>query len=280
MTARRTAEEARSRGGAPGRRPAARRRRPARGAGPAGRPGQRRCKSRAAAADEEIGRLEASRAAAVARADRAQHDFTALETRVAGLDAGEEGLDAEHEAALAAARRPRRSGWPRPARRPRRPTATARALAGPQGRPRARPQPQGRRRRPAAPRPTPSRGLLGSVAALLTVDTGYEAAVAAALGTAADAVAVADVDAAVARDRPPQGPTTSAGPGCCSAAATRSTTTAAGPGCPPTRRTPSTWWRAPTPCAPRWRGCCSRSPSSTTSTPPARWSPTCPTSPR
>ena len=58
-------------------------------------------KSRAAAAEEEIGRLEASRAAAAARADRAQHDFTALETRIAGLDAGEEGLDAEHEAALA-----------------------------------------------------------------------------------------------------------------------------------------------------------------------------------
>ena len=56
-------------------------------------------KSRAAAADEEVGRLEESRSAAAARAARAQHDFTALETRIAGLDAGEEGLDAEHEAA-------------------------------------------------------------------------------------------------------------------------------------------------------------------------------------
>ena len=65
--------------------------------------------SRAAAADEEIGRLEASRAAAAARADRAQHDFTALETRIAGLDAGEEGLDTEHEAALRRARRPDRA---------------------------------------------------------------------------------------------------------------------------------------------------------------------------
>ncbi len=58
-------------------------------------------KSRAAAADEEIGRLESAHAAAVARADRAQHDFTSLETRIAGLDAGEEGLDAEHESAVA-----------------------------------------------------------------------------------------------------------------------------------------------------------------------------------
>ena len=40
-------------------------------------------------------------------------------------------------------------------------------------------------------------GLLGSVAALLSVRAGYETAVAAALGSAADAVAVADADAAV-----------------------------------------------------------------------------------
>ena len=40
-------------------------------------------------------------------------------------------------------------------------------------------------------------GLLGSVAALLSVRAGYETAVAAALGSAADAVAVADVGAAV-----------------------------------------------------------------------------------
>ena len=52
-----------------------------------------------AAADEEIGRLTQAREDALARAARAQHDFTALETRIAGLDAGERGLDAEHEAA-------------------------------------------------------------------------------------------------------------------------------------------------------------------------------------
>src|SRR5207342_3369892 len=40
-------------------------------------------------------------------------------------------------------------------------------------------------------------GLLGSVAAVLTVDAGYETAIAAALGSAADAVAVTDGDAAV-----------------------------------------------------------------------------------
>ncbi len=105
-------------------------------------------KSRAAAAEEEVGRLEESRAAAVARADRAQHDFTALETRVAGLDAGEEGLDAEHEAAAGAARR--RDGAARQGARGGRP-GRPRPLGAPgaQGRPRARSQPQGRRRRPA-----------------------------------------------------------------------------------------------------------------------------------
>ncbi len=41
-------------------------------------------------------------------------------------------------------------------------------------------------------------GLLGSVAALLSVDAGHEAALAAALGALADAVAVSNVDDAVA----------------------------------------------------------------------------------
>ena len=40
-------------------------------------------------------------------------------------------------------------------------------------------------------------GLLGSVAALLSVRTGYETAIAGALGSAADAVAVTDAEAAL-----------------------------------------------------------------------------------
>ena len=153
-------------------------------------------RSRAAAAEEEVGRLTEARADAVARAERAQHDFTSLESRVAGLDAGEEGLDAEHEAAsallsdiedrlakireeLTAAERERSS-------------LTARKEALELG-----PEPQGRRRRPAGRHRLRSPALLGSVAALLSVRPGYEAAVAAALGSAADAVAVRDVDSAI-----------------------------------------------------------------------------------
>ena len=58
-------------------------------------------KSRARAAEEEIGRLTQSRSEAISRAEKAEHDFAALESQVAGLDAGESGLDAEHEQAQA-----------------------------------------------------------------------------------------------------------------------------------------------------------------------------------
>src|SRR6185295_5579447 len=56
-------------------------------------------RSRLAAMGDEIGRLEAARVEASARASSAQHEFTALESRVAGLDAGEEDLDDAYERA-------------------------------------------------------------------------------------------------------------------------------------------------------------------------------------
>ncbi len=153
-------------------------------------------KSRAAAADEEIGRLTLAREDAVARAERAQRDFTALETSVAGLDAGEEGLDAEHEAASAALAdveerlavvREQATQADRD-----RSTLAARKDALEMGLNRK----DGAGALLADTDAVP--GLLGSVAALVTVTAGYEAAVAGALGAAADAVAVADADAAVA----------------------------------------------------------------------------------
>jgi chromosome segregation protein len=153
-------------------------------------------RSRAAAADEEVGRLETSRAAALTRADRAQHDFTALETRIAGLDAGEEGLDAEHEAAVAVLDDVTER------------LTKAREEAAQADRDRSALQARkdalelGLNRKDGAGALLAASGsvsgLLGSVAAVLTVDAGYETAVAAALGSAADAVAVTDGDAAVA----------------------------------------------------------------------------------
>ena len=152
-------------------------------------------RSRAAAADDEIGRLAASRAEAADRAAKAQHDFTALETRIAGLDSGEQGLDAEHEGAVAlVADIDERIAKQRIALQ-----AAERERAALEARAEALDVGLRRKDGAAALLAASERvsGLLGSVAALVSVRPGHEAAVAAALGTAADAVAVVDLQAAV-----------------------------------------------------------------------------------
>ena len=151
--------------------------------------------SRAEAADAEIQRLTDAREDAATRAERAQRDFTALETRVAGLDAGEEGLDSEHEEAVAALDEVEEQ------------LAKARDDAQQADRERAGLVARrdaleiGLNRKDGAGALLAATdtvaGLLGSVAALLDVDHGYETAVAAALGTAADAVVVTDSGAAI-----------------------------------------------------------------------------------
>ena len=152
-------------------------------------------RSRAAAADDEIGRLGQAREEAVARADRAQRDFTSLETSVAGLDAGEEGLDAEHEAAVAGLddveeRLAKAREEAQQADRDRSSLAARRDALE-----------MGLNRKDGAGALLAASddlsGLLGSVAALLTVRPGFEAALAGALGEAADAVAVRDPGSAV-----------------------------------------------------------------------------------
>ena len=152
-------------------------------------------RSRAAAAEEEVGRLTEARVAALARADRSQHDFTALESRVAGLDAGEEGLDAEHEAASGLLGdledRLAKSREEHAAAERERGALVARKEALELGLSRK----DGAGALLAAT--DAISGLMGSLAALLTVRPGHEAAIAAALGSAADAVAVTDTDAAV-----------------------------------------------------------------------------------
>ncbi len=152
--------------------------------------------SRAQAADEEIGRLEAAREDALARQERAQRDFTALETRIAGLDAGEEGLDAEHEGAAASLA----DLEERLAKRREEARALEKEKAGLAARCEALVLGLNRKDGAGALLAATDRvsGLLGSVAALVSVAPGYEVAVAAALGSAADAVAARDADAAVA----------------------------------------------------------------------------------
>ena len=152
-------------------------------------------KSRAEAADAEVERLGAARDEALRRADEAQKAFAAREGEIAGLSQGESGLDEELEAAEA-------------------------VLADVEGRARelqVAEQDASRRQAALAARVEALEtglarkdgagallaasdeisGLLGSVAALLAVRPGFEAAIASALGSAADAVAVDHVDTAV-----------------------------------------------------------------------------------
>ncbi len=153
-------------------------------------------RSRSAAAEEEMSRLTEARQNAVARAERAQLDFTSLESRVAGLDAGEEGLDAEHEVATSALA----DVESRLAKTREEVQAAERHRAGLTARKEALELGLDRRDGAGAllGADAPLPGLLGSVAALLSVRVGFEAAVAVALGAAADAVAVEHVDVALA----------------------------------------------------------------------------------
>jgi chromosome segregation protein len=153
-------------------------------------------RSRLDAGDEEATRITAAIQEAEQRAEHVQARLEELELQVAGVEAGELDLDAVHEAAqaeLAAAEaqvqrlvsaqaEAERDGATWTARREalelglRRKDGTGSLLAA-----------SGR-----------LSGVLGSVAALVQVQPGYENAVAAALGSAADAVAVETVPGAVA----------------------------------------------------------------------------------
>ena len=122
-------------------------------------------RSRVEAGEAEIGRLTPALEEARERAARAQAEFTSLETQVAGLDAGEDDLDTDHEEAalrLAAADeqvdRPAGRGAGRRARPGR--------AGGAQGGPRARAGPQGRRgHRAGRQRPPLRRARVGRCAA-------------------------------------------------------------------------------------------------------------------
>ncbi len=151
--------------------------------------------TRAEARTAEIERLEGSLAAARARAEQAHADFVALESQVAGLDEGEVDLDSEHEqaaAAFAAAeaavtelREEERAAERDRAALAARLEALRLGLARKDGTGALL---------AAGPRLS---GLLGTVAAVVTVAPGYQTAVAAALGEAADAVAVTGLGTAI-----------------------------------------------------------------------------------
>jgi chromosome segregation protein len=152
-------------------------------------------RSRVEAAASEIDRLAEAQAEADERGAQAKRRFASLETRLAGLSAGESGLDAAYEAAAeteagAEAERGRLN-------------EALRAAASERGALAARVEALAlglnQRDGGAALLAAGGRldGLLGSVAALIKVNPGDQVAIAAALGSAADAVAVTGVDAAV-----------------------------------------------------------------------------------
>ncbi|MGW1955593.1 chromosome segregation protein SMC [Streptomyces sp. NPDC001920] len=151
-------------------------------------------RSRAAAAQSEIDRLAAARDGAQERAFAAQEEYETLKAEVDGLDAGDVELAEQHEAAkrqlteaeaaLTAAREAA--------------TAAERRRAATQARHEA--LALGLRRKDGTGILLGARdrltGLLGPAAEMLTVTPGYEVALAAAFGAAADALAVTSPSAA------------------------------------------------------------------------------------
>ncbi|MFI2566034.1 chromosome segregation protein SMC [Paenarthrobacter sp. NPDC018779] len=151
-------------------------------------------RSRAEAAEAERGRIRESLGAGDERRRLAQSEFTALESQVAGVEDGEESLDAEYEAASEALesvlaeieelKTAERQGLRE------RDALTARRDALQLGLNRK----DGSERLLAGDVP----GIVGPLAGMLAIEGGYEAAVSAALGQAADAVVAGDATSALA----------------------------------------------------------------------------------
>jgi chromosome segregation protein len=153
-------------------------------------------RGRVEAATAEIERITAAKAEAEARQAEAKRSFAVLETNLASWSAEESGLDSAYEQAEAA-RAELESNLAELTEELNTATARRAALAA-----RAEALELGLERGGAesALLATSGKldGLLGAVSALVTVPKGYEAAISAALGAAADAVAVLGLDNAVA----------------------------------------------------------------------------------
>ncbi|MEU8182258.1 chromosome segregation protein SMC [Micromonospora sp. NPDC049047] len=152
-------------------------------------------RARTTSAGEEIERLAVAHADALGRAEQAQADLDAVAAQSTEADRDNADLDARHAEAVAAQERAQ---------------ATVRSLADAERtaekdaatwKAREEALALGLRRKDGAgallARAGDVPGLLGSLAGLLTVAPGHEAALAAALGGLADAVAVSGVDEAV-----------------------------------------------------------------------------------
>jgi len=151
-------------------------------------------RSKATGLAAEIGRLAEARDEAVLRAEAAEVEYQELRGHADGLAAGDEELEAAYEQAKGGAGAAEREvGVARDAL-----AAAERERAGLVARHEA--LALGLRRKDGSSAlldpDSPVAGVLGPVAELLTIAPGYEMAVAAALGVAADAIAVTGVGAA------------------------------------------------------------------------------------
>ena len=150
--------------------------------------------ARLEAITEEISRLAAARAEAQSRVDAAKGDYAKFEMEIGSADAGEQGLDSQFQGAknsLESAKKVHTElvDAERAADRERNATESkleAMRLTSDS-------------RDGAAALIKDSRGvqILGSIASLIQIDSGWEAATAAALGSLADAVVVKDLSSAV-----------------------------------------------------------------------------------
>jgi chromosome segregation protein len=150
-------------------------------------------RARVESIDETVARLSESIDEAAARAQRAQAEFETVQGRVGELDASEVGLDEHHDRTVAALRLAdeRVAELQAAERSAEREVASLRA--------RIEALSVGLDRKDGAAwlqRNRSGAGLFGSLANLIKVRTGYEAAVAAVLGAAADAIAAEDFGAA------------------------------------------------------------------------------------
>ena len=147
------------------------------------------------ARDAERERLAAQIAGARERAEQAQRDFAALESQVAGLTVGEAGLDDAHERAIKAMTEAQEALEALRAEE----SANERERAALSARVEALSMALKRQDGGADLLAASSEisGLLGSVAALIKIRPGFESAIAVALGEAADAVAIDDLDSAI-----------------------------------------------------------------------------------
>jgi chromosome segregation protein len=157
-------------------------------------------RSKAAAAQEEAGRLADAVEQARSRAEQARQEYEDLQEQCAGRDDDRAGLTGEHEQATAvAAEATALVAERRAAEREssgQRAALQARVQALREGVHALRTGKDASGTLLADPEKYP--GVLGAVAALVSVEAGAQEAIAAALGGAADAVAVTGLDAAVA----------------------------------------------------------------------------------